>query len=91
MKFPIYQCPYSHFCIKAIRILRTNTNIEEPISLLLAFLLSFLNLNYLFLQAMPACMQSIHCTANMYAAFLKHGCWFISHTDIFKENPGHFF
>ena len=46
-KLPNCWFPYGHVCIKAIRILRMNKNIKEPISLLLTFVLSFLNLNYL--------------------------------------------
>jgi hypothetical protein len=55
-KLSMCKFPYNGFCIKAIRILRMHQNIMEHIYLLLAFLLSFLNLNYLsYRQCMHAC------------------------------------
>ena len=55
-KLPICWFQYGHVCIKAIKILRMNNNIKEPISLLLTFVLSFLNLNYLsYRQCLRAC------------------------------------
>ena len=61
-KLPFCQFPYSHFCIKAIRILRMNQNIEEPISLLLAFY--YLSLIFIIFPTGNACVPadySPHC------------------------------
>jgi hypothetical protein len=50
---PICHCPYSHFCIKAIRILRMNAR-EGTNFFIVGIFIIFPSFDLSFLQAMPA-------------------------------------